>query len=81
MHMCATNLCVWFMSIVVETLHAIEHGEHGEHEYHGNQNITNGGNLHNNGSSLETVTEAHGTSRHLLAGTYPLTTLMLLLFG
>ncbi|KAL5013432.1 hypothetical protein ScPMuIL_007702 [Solemya velum] len=49
MHMCATNLCVWFMSIVVETLHAIEHGEHGEHSDHVAHNITDGITRHRNG--------------------------------
>ncbi|GFO12133.1 otopetrin-2-like, partial [Plakobranchus ocellatus] len=32
-HMCATNICVWFRSIVVETLHVIHHSEqNGDHK-------------------------------------------------
>lgn len=35
MHMASTNLCVWFRSIVVETLHEIHaHGHHGDHDSH-----------------------------------------------
>ncbi|KAL8576899.1 hypothetical protein ACOMHN_064683 [Nucella lapillus] len=31
MHMAATNICVWFRSIVVETLHEIHHHHHAHH--------------------------------------------------
>ncbi|BFZ11159.1 hypothetical protein BsWGS_14198 [Bradybaena similaris] len=31
MHMCATNICVWFHSIVVETMHVIHMQDHGGH--------------------------------------------------
>uniref|UniRef100_A0A0B7AYQ6 Otopetrin n=1 Tax=Arion vulgaris TaxID=1028688 RepID=A0A0B7AYQ6_9EUPU len=37
MHMCATNICVWFHSIVVETMHAIHLQAHGsDHHDPGN---------------------------------------------
>lgn len=43
MHMCATNICVWFRAIVVETLHVIHsqahnaehHTDKGHHEEEG----------------------------------------------
>ncbi|XP_012937048.1 proton channel OtopLc [Aplysia californica] len=58
MHMCATNICVWFRSIVVETLHVIHMHEHkGDHAHsvlthvysshdndlHGTHDVTAGG--------------------------------------
>ncbi|KAK6167422.1 hypothetical protein SNE40_021456 [Patella caerulea] len=45
MHMCATNICVWFRSIVVETLHVIHqhHNSHDEHHTeHPHEIVTNG---------------------------------------
>ncbi|XP_059149972.1 proton channel OtopLc-like [Physella acuta] len=40
MHMCATNICVWFSSIVVETLHVIHEHEHHSHAQHAADHAT-----------------------------------------
>ncbi|CAL1537507.1 unnamed protein product [Lymnaea stagnalis] len=43
MHMCATNICVWFRSIVVETLHVIHMHQHASHHGHDKPHDASGG--------------------------------------
>ena len=34
MHMIATNMCLWFYTIITESLHEIDEFEHGEDTFH-----------------------------------------------
>ncbi|BFZ21294.1 hypothetical protein BsWGS_24333 [Bradybaena similaris] len=53
MHMCATNICVWFRAIVVETLHVIHSAsQHGSGSHHGGGSKSGGGTHHGGGTLL-----------------------------
>lgn len=61
MHMCGTNICVWFRNIVVETLHEMHHGS-SSHGHHSNTHDTDGhhGNSgHRPGNSSFNVSHHH----------------------
>ncbi|XP_046351177.2 proton channel OtopLc-like [Haliotis rufescens] len=68
MHMCAANICVWFRSIVVETLHTIhthhrgQHNESHHHDYHADHTVSYGTNGHANESlwDEDNTTLIHG---------------------
>ncbi|KAH9508243.1 hypothetical protein Btru_050594 [Bulinus truncatus] len=61
MHMCATNICVWFQSIVVETLHVIHMHAHssGHHEGGGDH----GGASHGS-ADAHSDASGHGDDHH-----------------
>nr|KAI8732804.1 putative protein TPRXL [Biomphalaria glabrata] len=62
MHMCATNICVWFQSIVVETLHVIHmHHHNSQHSDHGSGGDHGGG----HGDATSHPDDDHGHDDHL----------------
>lgn len=60
-HMCSTNICVWFRAIVVETLHVINHSEAKSHgkRYHGT-----GSGYHHGNESSNLIQGAHTYGSH-----------------
>lgn len=64
MHMAGTNICVWFRSIVVETLHEIHVHAHAESHENDNHHLPHG-TLHPNLThDMSTVTYNTGRKLH-----------------
>ncbi|CAG5134243.1 unnamed protein product, partial [Candidula unifasciata] len=65
MHMCATNICVWFHSIVVETMHVIHMQAHGGHHGTGGDGHHSPGAPDHSGGDHHNTPDPHGDHEDL----------------